>query len=76
MPMENIETVEKCTFCKYWYAPTNSAISPRSPKINFGEYDAKCKKCLHCCDLGKKNGNFLKVIFRSKKGQVNRMWYT
>lgn len=30
-----------------WYDPTNSAISPRLPKINLWEYDEKAKmKCL------------------------------
>ena len=43
----NTKTVKKCAFCKYWYDPTNSAISPRSPKINLWEYDDKAKcKCL------------------------------
>lgn len=47
MPTANIKSVEKCAFCKYWYDPTNSAISPRSPKINLWEYDDKGKmKCL------------------------------
>lgn len=47
MPTVNIKTVKKCAFCKYWYDPTNSAISPRSPKINLWEYDDKAKmKCL------------------------------
>ena len=47
MPTANIKTAKKCAFCKYWYDPTNSAISPRSPKINLWEYDDKCKKkCL------------------------------
>lgn len=44
MPTANIKTAKKCAFCKYWYDPTNSAISPRSPKINLWEYDDKCKK--------------------------------
>ena len=47
MPTANIKTAKKCAFCKYWYDPTNSAISPRSLKINLWEYDDKCKKkCL------------------------------
>lgn len=47
MPIANIKTVKKCAFCKHWYDPTNSAISPRSPHINLWEYDDKCKKkCL------------------------------
>lgn len=47
MPIVNIKTTKKCAFCKYWYDPTNSAISPRSPRINLWEYDEKAKnKCL------------------------------
>ena len=47
MPVVNIKNVKKCAFCKYWYDPTNSAISPRSPQIYLWEYDDKCKKkCL------------------------------
>ena len=47
MSTANIKTVKKCAFCKYWYDPTNSAISPRSTKINLWEYDDKAKmKCL------------------------------
>ena len=43
----NTKTVKKCAFCKYWYDPTNSAISPRSPTTNLCEYDHKAKcKCL------------------------------
>lgn len=47
MPTVNIKTVKKCAFCKYWHDPTNSAIFPRSPKINLWEYNEKAKmKCL------------------------------
>lgn len=47
MPTANIKTIKKCAFCKHWYDTMNSAISPRSPKINLWEYDDKCKKkCL------------------------------
>lgn len=43
----NIKTAKKCAICKYWYDPTNSAIMPRSPKINLWTIDDKCKKkCL------------------------------
>ena len=43
MQTVNIKTIKKCAFCKYWYDPTNSAIKPRSPKINLWEYDDKAK---------------------------------
>lgn len=47
MPAVSVKTAKKCAFCKYWYDPTNSAISPRSPRINLWEYNEKCKnKCL------------------------------
>ncbi len=42
----NIKTIKKCAFCKHWYDPTNSAISPRSPKVNLWEFDEKAK---HTC---------------------------
>lgn len=43
----NIRIVKKCAFCKYWYDPTNSAISPKSPKTNHWEFDPNVKsKCL------------------------------
>lgn len=29
----NIRNSHKCAFCKHWYDPTNSAITPRSPNI-------------------------------------------
>ena len=47
MSVVNIKYVKKCAFCKHWYDPTNSAISPRSPQINLWEYNDKVKmKCL------------------------------
>jgi hypothetical protein len=44
----NIKNAKKCAFCKYWYDPTNSAISPRNPKTNqWTITDEHCKKkCL------------------------------
>lgn len=49
----NIKTIKKCAFCKYWYDPTNSAIFPRSPKINLWDFDTTAKmKCLNKnCDM-------------------------
>lgn len=47
MQTVNIKVVKKCAFCKYWYDPNNSAISPRASKINLWDYDDKCKmKCM------------------------------
>ena len=47
MPIVNIKNVKKCAFCKYWYDPMNTAVSPYSPKINLWKFDDKCKnKCL------------------------------
>lgn len=53
MSTVNIKTVKKCVFCKYWYDPTNSAISPRSPRINLWDYNERAKmKCLQKnCDM-------------------------
>lgn len=43
----NIKVVERCAFCKYWYDPTNSYITPKSPSINLWGFDTKAKcKCL------------------------------
>ena len=37
----------KCAFCKSWYDPTNSAISPKAPNIGIWEYDERRQaKCL------------------------------
>ena len=33
----NIKHVKKCAFCKNWYDPTNSAITPKSPAIGMWE---------------------------------------
>ncbi|MCF0111736.1 MAG: hypothetical protein HUJ58_07535 [Erysipelotrichaceae bacterium] len=40
----NIKSVHKCAFCKYWYDPTNSAITPRNARLNLWRFDenAKC----------------------------------
>ena len=47
MAVTNVKSVKMCAFCKYWYDPTNSAISPRAPQIGMWEYDNTCrKKCL------------------------------
>lgn len=32
-----------CAFCKYWYDPTNSAISPVNPLSGMWEYDPAAK---------------------------------
>lgn len=33
----DINNSRKCAFCKYWYDPTNSAISPKAPNIGLWE---------------------------------------
>lgn len=33
----NIYTIRKCAFCRNWYDPTNSGISPKSPSIGLWE---------------------------------------
>lgn len=42
----NIKNTRKCAFCKNWYDPTNSAIEPRTPKINLWEIKDTNQKCL------------------------------
>ena len=47
MKSVNIKTVRCCALCKYWYDPSNSAISPKAPNINLWSVDDKCRnKCL------------------------------
>jgi hypothetical protein len=33
----NVKQIKKCAFCKYWYDPTNSVITPKSPAIGLWE---------------------------------------
>ncbi|MBR3588216.1 MAG: hypothetical protein IKL16_01495 [Clostridia bacterium] len=33
----NIRNTKKCAFCKNWYDPTNSAITPKAPSIGLWE---------------------------------------
>lgn len=43
----NVKSARCCAFCKYWYDPTNSAISPKAPNINLWEFDNSIRnKCL------------------------------
>lgn len=36
-----------CAFCKHWYDPTNTAISPRSGNTTVWDFDRNIKnKCL------------------------------
>lgn len=35
--------IKICAFCKYWYDPTNSAISPSDPRMGIWEYDHDAK---------------------------------
>ena len=43
--------VKKCAFCKYWYDPTNSCISPKPHFRGVWEYEdnmkSTCTKCGH-----------------------------
>ena len=47
-----------CAFCRHWYDPTNSAISPSDIRGGFWNYD---EKAVHKCA---KNG-------RDMKGQMS-----
>lgn len=43
----NKSSGKKCAFCKYWYDPANSAISPKAPQIGIWSFDERAvKKCL------------------------------
>ena len=42
----NIKHTKKCAFCKNWYDPTNSAITPKSPIIGLWEIHDINQKCL------------------------------
>ncbi len=43
----NIKTVKRCAVCRFWYDPSNSAITPRNPKANIWTIDDKSRKlCL------------------------------
>lgn len=43
----NSGTGEKCAFCKHWYDPSNTAISPKNPSIGLWYCDdKKVSKCL------------------------------
>ena len=50
----NVKLSKKCALCKYWYDPTNSAITPVNPKIGIWEINDtdKKSKCLktNCYD--------------------------
>ena len=47
MIQANIKNCRRCAFCKHWYDPTNSAISPKYPQQGVWEYDQKAtRKCL------------------------------
>ena len=35
--------IKICAFCKYWYDPTNAAISPVNPRSGLWEYDREAK---------------------------------
>ncbi len=30
----NVKVEKKCAICKHWYDPTNSAITPKNPRLN------------------------------------------
>ena len=39
MKLINVKVCKKCAFCKYWYDPTNTYVSPKTPQMNMWEYD-------------------------------------
>lgn len=44
MDIANVKANKMCAFCKHWYDPGNSTISPKSPAIGLWTYDSKAKK--------------------------------
>lgn len=43
MSTGNVNVNKFCVFCKFWYDPTNSAITPKAPSIGLWEFDNKAK---------------------------------
>ena len=37
--------MKHCAFCKYWYDPTNSVITPAKGRKGVWEYDGEEKRC-------------------------------
>lgn len=38
---------KRCAFCRYWYDPLNSAISPAAPNIGLWAFEMRARKtCL------------------------------
>ena len=42
----NIKASHYCGVCRYWYDPTNSAISPHNPNMNFWNMEQCRKLCM------------------------------
>lgn len=42
----NIKHMKKCAICKYWYDPTNSAITPKIPRQNIWIINDPSQKAL------------------------------
>ncbi|MBQ6702981.1 MAG: hypothetical protein IJN17_08530 [Clostridia bacterium] len=42
----SIKNNKKCAFCKYWYDPANSAISPKAPAIGLWQIKDINQKCM------------------------------
>lgn len=42
----DIKHIKKCAFCKNWYDPANSAITPRAPKIGLWIIKDTNQKCI------------------------------
>jgi len=63
----NIKMVKRCAFCKFWYDPTNSAISPKNPKIGIWDIvdTNKKSKCLKK-NLNMRAGSFCSTDYKCK----------
>ena len=42
----NVKHIKKCAFCRHWYDPTNSAITPKSPAIGMWQINDINQKCM------------------------------
>ena len=63
----NVKLSKKCALCKYWYDPTNSAITPVNPKIGIWEINDtdKKSKCLKT-NLNMRAGSLCTKYFECK----------
>lgn len=54
----NIKNGKICAFCKYWYDPTNSYISPQNTTAGFWNFESSAK-----CSCTKRNFKNVQATF-------------